>query len=162
MVICIVLVTSDCSAFLHTWPQGYHGDQDCKGLRRLYRGGVYHQATQDGCSFAYTSPAPPVPASPMLTLLNSLPTWLRLQLVFALIFGSECLHHESLPKRWWGPYPSAGFPGNQWANLMLVPHMTDNFPYPLGGEGCFPVLLLICHMCWVVTSEPCFRCKLLH
>ena len=40
--------------------------------------------------------------------------------------------------------------------------MTDNFPRSPGGEGCFPVLLLIRHMCWVVTSGPCFRCKLLH
>ena len=44
-------------------------------------------------------------------------------------------YQDSLSKRLWGACPSAGFPGNQWTNLMSIHPVTGNLPLPLRAKN---------------------------
>ena len=63
-------------------------------------------------------------------------------------------------KRQWRTCSSAGFPGNQWVNLMSIPPITKP-PSPLPEQSLLPVLPSVCHTQWSVPPGPCFRHKIL-
>ena len=82
---------------------------------------TYGQATQNDCSLAlYTSPAWPVLDSPEP-------------------YSPELLYRAPVTRWWWflskGQWrqcPTTVFPGNWWANMMLILPITGNLPIPLG------------------------------
>ena len=88
-------------------------------------------------------PSPPVPAS-RSPYSRDWPCYILNGLVSVLTFKSEHLLRDSLSKGWWGAYPSAGFPGNQWASLRSVldnwwsflPQKQTPLPCPLHTVGC--------------------------
>ena len=98
------------------------------------------------------SPARPVPASPTRNEYD----WP------SYILAPGPRRWVVLSKGWWGPCPSAGFPGNQWANLMPIPLKLVTSPSPYSpSKDCCSVLPAMGHMVGSL-QDPSQTCKHFH
>ena len=61
-----------------------------------------------------------------------------------------------LSKAQWVECTSANFPGNQWANLNSIPHITGNLLFS-PETGCCNALPTLCHEWWDVAPGFCFK-----